>query len=173
MEHTVGLSNKQAQKLLVPGDVIILEEGDKIPADSALLESLHLEMNEASLTGESMPVEKSVHEEEKKHIFLGTIVARGRAKALITSTGMQTRFGQIADPPRTGKNIFVDRIFILAFFGPLMLQPLLIYIPLLSGIFKITHVSLVQLALISALSAMLLVSSKIRKAVFLGRKALV
>jgi len=91
-----GVEQKIDSKLLVPGDVIILEEGDKIPADATLLESLHLEANEASLTGESMAVEKNTHEEEKKHIFLGTIVAKGRAKALITATGMQTRFGQIA-----------------------------------------------------------------------------
>lgn len=83
-------------KLLVPGDVIILEEGDKIPADGTLLESLHLEVNEASLTGESMPIEKNVHDEEKRTIYLGTIVVRGRAKVLVTFTGMQTRFGQIA-----------------------------------------------------------------------------
>ncbi len=91
-----GTEQKIDSKLLVPGDVIILEEGDKIPADAMLLESLHLEANEASLTGESMAVEKDTHEEEKKHIFLGTIVAKGRAKACVTATGMQTRFGQIA-----------------------------------------------------------------------------
>src|SRR3989338_8996422 len=91
-----GVEQKIDSKLLVPGDVIILEEGDKIPADGILLESLHLEANEASLTGESMAVEKNIHEEEKKHIFLGTIVAKGRAKAYVTATGMQTRFGQIA-----------------------------------------------------------------------------
>ena len=56
-----GVEQKIDSKLLVPGDVIILEEGDKIPADAALLESLHLEANEASLTGESMAVEKNMH----------------------------------------------------------------------------------------------------------------
>ncbi len=91
-----GVEQKIDSKLLVPGDVIILEEGDKIPADGILLESLHLEANEASLTGESMAVEKNTHEEEKKHIFLGTIVAKGRAKECVTATGMQTRFGRIA-----------------------------------------------------------------------------
>lgn len=91
-----GVEQKIDSKLLVPGDIIILEEGDKIPADATLLESLHLEANEASLTGESMAVEKNIYEEEKKYIFLGTIVAKGRAKARITATGMQTRFGRIA-----------------------------------------------------------------------------
>jgi len=68
-------------------------------------------------------------------------------------------------------NIFADRIFLLAFFGPLILQPFLIYIPLLSGIFKITQVSFIQLTLVVALSAVLLVSSEIRKAVFLRRNS--
>jgi Ca2+-transporting ATPase len=61
-----------------------------------LFESLHLEANEASLTGESMPVEKNAHDEDKKHIFLGTIIVKGRAKALVETTGMQTKFGGIA-----------------------------------------------------------------------------
>jgi len=91
-----GVEQKIDSKLLVPGDVIILEEGDKISADCDILESLHLESNEASLTGESMPVEKNEHDEEKRRVFLGTIVAKGRAKVVVTATGMQTRFGQIA-----------------------------------------------------------------------------
>ncbi|MBP6993724.1 cation-translocating P-type ATPase [Candidatus Woesebacteria bacterium] len=91
-----GTEQKIDSGLLVPGDVILLEEGDKVPADCELLESLHLEINEASLTGESMAVEKNIHEEEKRHIFLGTTVTKGRAKVQVTATGMQTRFGQIA-----------------------------------------------------------------------------
>jgi Ca2+-transporting ATPase len=91
-----GLEHKIDSKLLVPGDIIILEEGDKIPADCALVDSLHLEANEASLTGESMPVEKNHLDEDKKHIFLGTIIAKGRARAIVESTGMQTKFGSIA-----------------------------------------------------------------------------
>ena len=67
--------------------------------------------------------------------------------------------------------VFADRIFLLAFFGPLILQPFLIYIPLLSGIFKITQVSFIQLILVVALSAVLLVSSEIRKAVSLRRNS--
>ncbi len=91
-----GAEHKMDSRLLVPGDVIILEEGDKIPADCMLFESLHLEANEASLTGESMPVEKNTRDEDKKHIFLGTILVKGRAKALVETTGMQTKFGAIA-----------------------------------------------------------------------------
>src|SRR3989338_9190667 len=53
-----GIEQKIDAKLLVPGDIILLEEGDKIPADCSIVESLHFEANEASLTGESLPVEK-------------------------------------------------------------------------------------------------------------------
>ncbi len=90
-----GFEQQIDNKLLVPGDVILLEEGDKIPADATLLESLHLEVNEASLTGESMAVEKNSRGDHK-YLFLGTIVTRGRARALVTAIGMQSRFGQIA-----------------------------------------------------------------------------
>ncbi|KKS44009.1 MAG: ATPase, P-type (Transporting), HAD superfamily, subfamily IC [candidate division CPR1 bacterium GW2011_GWA2_42_17] len=91
-----GLEQKVESQFLVPGDIVILQEGDQIPADCQLLESLHLEANEASLTGESMPVEKNPQDEIKRQLFLGTIVAKGRGKAQVISTGMQTRFGQIA-----------------------------------------------------------------------------
>lgn len=83
-------------KFLVPGDVIKVEEGDKIPADAKLLEAINLEVNEASLTGESLPVFKKADEEEHNNIFLGTIVVRGRALAIVEATGMRTRFGTIA-----------------------------------------------------------------------------
>lgn len=79
---------------LVPGDIVMLEEGDKIPADAQILEAIHLEVNEASLTGESLPVEKNTTTENQ--IFMGTIVAFGRATARITKTGMRTKFGAIA-----------------------------------------------------------------------------
>lgn len=91
-----GMEQKLDSKLLVPGDIIILEEGDKIPADGVLFESLHLEANEASLTGESTPVEKNIQDENKRLIFFGTIIAKGRGRAEVLATGMQTRFGQIA-----------------------------------------------------------------------------
>ena len=79
---------------LVPGDLIFLEEGDKVPADAKLVEALHIEINEAALTGESLPVEKNTGTESD--IYMGTIVTRGRATATVTKTGMQTKFGSIA-----------------------------------------------------------------------------
>lgn len=92
-----GVEQKMDSKLIVPGDILVLEEGDKIPADCELIESIHMEVNEASLTGESVPVEKNIRDREKRKIFLGTVVSKGRGKARVTATGMKTRFGGIAE----------------------------------------------------------------------------
>ncbi len=92
-------------KLLVPGDVIELEEGDKIPADCRLLEAYSFETIESALTGESQPVVKDAKITLKENTqvadrvnmaFSGTSVAKGRATAVITETGMETEFGKIA-----------------------------------------------------------------------------
>lgn len=79
---------------IVPGDIIFLEEGDKVPADAVLIEALHVEFNEAALTGESLPVEKNTTTDNA--VYMGTIVTRGRATAKVTQTGMRTKFGSIA-----------------------------------------------------------------------------
>ncbi len=84
---------------LVPGDVFIIEEGQKIPADAKLLEAVNLEINEASLTGESIPVAKEVDEikdDDKFSVFMGTVAERGKGRALVSATGMKTKFGKIA-----------------------------------------------------------------------------
>jgi len=89
---------------LVPGDIILLEQGDKIPADARLLSIKNFKTIEASLTGESTPVEKIIAllpkktllAERKNMIFLGTFVASGTAKAIVVSTGDYTEIGQIA-----------------------------------------------------------------------------
>jgi Ca2+-transporting ATPase len=90
---------------LVPGDIIILEAGDFVPADCRLIEAVNLKVEEATLTGESVPVEKTketFHEElplaERKNlVFMGTVVTYGRGKAIVTQTGMTTEIGKIAD----------------------------------------------------------------------------
>lgn len=78
---------------IVPGDLVILEEGEKIPADLEILESFSLKVDESMLTGESMAVEKPVGEKG----FKGTLVTSGRAKAKVLSTGMNTEFGKIVN----------------------------------------------------------------------------
>ena len=89
---------------IVPGDVILLYAGDKIPADARLVESFNLKIDEASLTGESSPVNKNTTalpeetslNDRRDMVFTGTVVVYGRAKAVATSTGMNTEFGKIA-----------------------------------------------------------------------------
>lgn len=83
-------------RFLVLGDIVKLEVGDKIPADAKILESFHFEVNEAALTGESLPVAKDAKTEEKNKLFMGTIAASGKAVVEILSTGNNTRFGKMA-----------------------------------------------------------------------------
>ena len=88
---------------LVPGDVVILNAGDRVPADLRLLEAASLRAEESALTGESAPVEKAVAAvaaeavlaERHSMLYLGTIIAAGRALALVTATGAQTEMGKI------------------------------------------------------------------------------
>lgn len=78
---------------LVPGDIVIISEGDRIPADGILLRHEDLEIDESILTGESLPVAK----EQNSEIFGGTLVIKGRGHLKIQKTGMNTHFGQIAE----------------------------------------------------------------------------
>lgn len=77
---------------LVPGDFVILSEGDRIPADGKFIAKSEIEIDESVLTGESLPVVKKHNEE----LFSGTLISRGSGHLLVEKTGMQTRFGQIA-----------------------------------------------------------------------------
>jgi Ca2+-transporting ATPase len=89
---------------IVPGDVILIEEGDTIPADARLIESVALQTAEASLTGESLPVAKDTATidddvplgDRHNMVFSGTAVTYGHGKAVVTATGMRTEMGRIA-----------------------------------------------------------------------------
>ena len=89
-----GKEQEIDSRYLVPGDIVFLEEGTKIPADGQVIEAYNLEVNEAMLTGESMPVVKNLS--EANSLYAGTIVSRGRGLMKVTATGSNTRFGQIA-----------------------------------------------------------------------------
>jgi P-type Ca2+ transporter type 2C len=99
-----GKEVKVSSSQLVPGDILILQAGDRIPADARLLEALSLKIDESSLTGESIPVEKNTiifppetpEPDRKNMAYTGTAVAYGRGKAVITATGMKTAFGKLA-----------------------------------------------------------------------------
>ena len=104
-----GKEEEILSKELVPGDVLLLEAGDKIPADARLIEGHSLKCDEAPLTGESFPVGKNIKalsenigvSDRKNMVFTGTIVTYGRGKAVVTSTGMDTEFGKIAEEVTT------------------------------------------------------------------------
>ncbi|HBB76396.1 MAG: hypothetical protein A2186_01685 [Candidatus Levybacteria bacterium RIFOXYA1_FULL_41_10] len=78
--------------LLVPGDVVILSDGDRIPADGRIIKSNRLEVDESILTGESMPVLKK----DSDILFSGTMVSKGKAYMEVSATGLNTKFGKIA-----------------------------------------------------------------------------
>ncbi len=100
-----GKEQDVPSKDLVPGDILLLEAGFKIPADARLIENASLKCDEASLTGESMPVAKDIGRlaagvrvaDRTNIVFTGTVVTYGRGKAVVTSTGSQTEFGKIAE----------------------------------------------------------------------------
>jgi Ca2+-transporting ATPase len=89
---------------IVPGDILLLETGDKVAADARLIKESNLKVNEATLTGESMPVDKHTRSlegelpvaEQKNMVFMGTTVTYGRATGVVVKTGMATEMGRIA-----------------------------------------------------------------------------
>lgn len=81
---------------LVPGDIIILESGDRIPADSMLIEGNSLVVDESLLTGESVGVDKNCNN-KNNNVYMGTVVLKGKGRALVENTGMKTEMGKIAD----------------------------------------------------------------------------
>jgi P-type Ca2+ transporter type 2C len=93
-----------ASEMLVPGDIIRLETGDTVPADARILEAINLKVNEATLTGESQPVEKNTIRLDEKlplaermnMLFTGTVVVYGKVTAVVTNTAMSSCLGKIA-----------------------------------------------------------------------------
>ncbi len=101
---------------LVPGDVIVLEAGDAVPADARIIECASMKIEEAALTGESVPVNKIVSAltldgekdiplgDRKNMVYMGSTVVYGRGKAVVTGTGMDTEMGKIADALASAKD---------------------------------------------------------------------
>ena len=100
-----GVEKRVAAAELVPGDVILLAAGDRVPADARLIESVNLQADEAVLTGESIPsakdysliaLKEALPGDRKNMVFSGTTVTYGRGRGIVTATGMNTEFGRIA-----------------------------------------------------------------------------
>lgn len=77
---------------IVPGDIVVIEEGNYAPADGKIIQNHHLETDESMLTGESLPVAKELNDE----IFSGSLILKGRAQIIVTEIGKKTKFGKIA-----------------------------------------------------------------------------
>ncbi len=133
---------------LVPGDILLLETGDKVPTDARLIEVSNLKVNEAALTGESMSVDKHTRAlseaapvvERRNLVYMGTVVTYGRAIAVVVTTGMSTEIGKIAaaiqeiKPERTPLQKSVSKLsryIIVFFFGILAL---LVVVGILRGL---------------------------------------
>lgn len=107
-----GVETEVDSKEIVPGDIIVLEEGDKLPADAALIESHSLYVNMSTLNGESQPVLRTSesskadsHLEAENLVFAGTTVTRGSGKAVVYATADATEFGKIATLTRDVKRV--------------------------------------------------------------------
>jgi len=107
--HALVIRNGKEQRIsaeeLVPGDILILEEGSRVSADARIIEAAMLKVDEAVLTGESIPRGKNEEVIESREValgdrhnmvFMGTTITSGRAKAVVTATGIHTEFGRIA-----------------------------------------------------------------------------
>ena len=100
-----GKEQEVPAREIVPGDIILLVTGDRVPADARIIQAANLTTDESSLTGESVPVEKTtepIHQDElavgdrANIVFSATVVTYGRGKGVVTATGMGTEFGRIA-----------------------------------------------------------------------------
>lgn len=106
-----GQEKQVKQADLVPGDIIVLQPGDKIPADARLIKQDGLKINEAALTGEWLPINKTTEPlpektslaDRKNMVFTGTVVEDGRGRAVVTATGLNTALGEIALSIRESK----------------------------------------------------------------------
>jgi P-type Ca2+ transporter type 2C len=128
---------------VVPGDIVLLSAGDKVPADVRLLEAVNLQIEEAVLTGESMPVEKRVETlgdgllaigDRVNMAYMGTATSLGRCRGVVVATGMRTEFGQIAqmlqtvESSRTPLQENLDRV------GALLARAALVIVLLIVGL---------------------------------------
>ncbi|MDF2532347.1 MAG: calcium-translocating P-type ATPase, SERCA-type [Clostridia bacterium] len=100
-------------KDLVPGDLVLIEAGDSIPADLRLIESINLKVEEASLTGESLPVDKDAEAvfntdvpigDRKNMVYMSTVTTYGRGRGIVVGTGTNTQIGKIAEAIQSYKD---------------------------------------------------------------------
>jgi len=176
---------------LVLGDIIILKTGDKIPADSRLIELANLQTQEAALTGESVPIKKELQvlpektqiADQVNMVFSGTIVTNGRGKAIVVRTGMQTEIGKIAKmiqetiPDPTPLQIKLEKLGKMLGIGVIAISIIVFIAGALTGknlleMFK-TAVSLAVAAVPEGLPAVVIVSLALGARRMVKRNALI
>ncbi len=133
---------------LVPGDIVLLQAGDRVPADARIVESINLQIEEASLTGESVAAEKHAAPipgdtaavgDRKNMVYAGTSATYGRGRALVVATGMETEFGKIAqmletvETDRTPLQKNLDKVGHMLARVALVLVTLIVVLGLLRG----------------------------------------
>jgi P-type Ca2+ transporter type 2C len=188
--------NGQAQEVsaveLVPGDVVILETGNIVPADGRVTQSVNLRVEEAALTGESEPVDKDpelVFETERSlgdrrnMLYSGTIVNYGRGEFVVTATGMQTELGRIAamiqgvEQEPTPLQQRLDRVGKVLAYAALALVIVIVILGLLHGetlrVLLLTAVSLAVAAVPEALTAVVTIALSLGAQRMLKRHALI
>ncbi len=108
-----GVPVEVRAKEVVPGDLLVIEVGDRLPADARIVEQVALEVEESALTGESLPAAKRSDDllppecalgDRRNMVFMGTVVTRGRGRAIIVATGMATELGRIAHLIQEGRD---------------------------------------------------------------------
>ena len=135
-------------KEIVPGDILVISEGDMLAADGRLIEQSNLKIEEAALTGESVPVNKHVYPiedpecalaERKNMVFSSTLATYGRGKAIVTATGMKTEVGKIAEMISEAEEKLTPLQKNLQDFGAWLGKVILIICALVSGIYIVRY----------------------------------
>ncbi len=177
---------------LVPGDIVLLNEGDRVPADGRLLVSVNLQIEEAALTGESQAVFKNTQPidqdgigigERHNMVFMGTSVTSGRGEILITATGLQTELGKIASlligvkETKTPLQKRIDKLGILLVRGAVGVVIIVFIAGVLRGIavgeMLLTSISLAVAAVPEGLTAVITVALSLGASRMVKRHALI
>ena len=172
-----GMPETISASQLVPGDFVMLEAGKIVPADMRLVEAAQLKVEEASLTGESVPVEKHIKELPDEHLpigdrkniaYKGTFVTYGRGSGVVVATGMNTELGKIAAMLQEGAEVKTPLQKRLAAFGKKLAIAVLIICAVVFGIgimrgeppllMLLTAISLAVAAIPEALPAVVTIS---------------